>query len=142
MGYIWVKAKVINPLNGSEVEEEALVDTGSTYTVIPLRTYEKLSLKVVGEKNVETAKGLTRLDESFAIVEIEGRRGLTPLLVSRDLKDLLIGVLTLEALGLTVDPAIGKLKETRILLLQHGNWGVLELLLEPENIVRRLERGR
>jgi len=118
------------------------VDTGSTYTVIPLRTYEKLSLKVVGEKNVETAKGLTRLDESFAIVEIEGRRGLTPLLVSRDLKDLLIGVLTLEALGLTVDPAIGKLKETRILLLQHGNWGVLELLLEPENIVRRLERGR
>jgi len=34
-----------------------------------------------------------------------------------DLKDLLIGVLTLEALGLTVDPTTGKLKETRILLL-------------------------
>ena len=56
-------------------------------------------------------------DESFAVVEIEGKRGLTPLLVSKDLKDLLIGVLTLEALGLTVDPTTGKLKETRILLL-------------------------
>jgi predicted aspartyl protease len=30
----------------------------------------------------------------------------------------LIGFLTLEALGLTVDPTTGKLKETRILLLQ------------------------
>jgi len=117
VGHVWVKAKVINPLSGVNVEEEALVDTGATYTVMPWRTYEKLGLKVVGEKDVETAKGLTRLDESFAVVEIEGKRGLTPLLVSRDLKDLLIGVLTLEALGLTVDPTTGKLKETRILLL-------------------------
>jgi len=117
MGHVWVRAKVINPLSGVEIEEEALVDTGATYTVIPWKTYEKLNLKVVGEKDVETAKGLTRMDESFAVVQIEGKRGLTPLLVSKDLKDLLIGVLTLEALGLTVDPTTGKLKETRILLL-------------------------
>ncbi len=106
-----------NPLSGAQVEEEALVDTGATYTVIPSRTFENLDLRVVGKKGVETAKGLTRLDESFAVIEIEGKRGLTPLLVSSDLKDLLIGVLTLEALGLTVDPTTGKLKETRILLL-------------------------
>jgi len=117
MGHVWVKAKVTNPLTGANIEEEALVDTGATYTVIPWRTYEKLDLRVVGEKEVETAKGLTRLDESFAVIEIQGKRGLTPLLVSKDLKDLLIGVLTLEALGLTVDPTTGKLKETRILLL-------------------------
>jgi len=117
MGHVWVKAKVTNPLSGVNAEEEALVDTGATYTVIPWRTYEKLDLRLVGEKEVETAKGLTRLDESFAIIEIQGKRGLTPLLVSKDLKDLLIGVLTLEALGLTVDPTTGKLKETRILLL-------------------------
>lgn len=117
MGQLWVKAKVINPLSGVHIEEEALVDTGATYTVIPWRTYEKLDLRVVGEKEVETAKDLTRQNESFAVIEIQGKRGLTPLLVSKDLKDLLIGVLTLEALGLTVDPTTGKLKETRILLL-------------------------
>jgi len=117
MGHVWVKAKVTNPLTGANIEEEALVDTGATYTVIPWRTYEKLDLRVVGEKEVETAKGLTRLDESFAVIEIQGKRGLTPLLVSKDLKDLLVGVLTLGALGLTVDPTTGKLKETRILLL-------------------------
>jgi len=39
-------------------------------------------------------------------------------LVSKDLKDLLIGVLTLEALGLIVDPTTGKLREKGILLFQ------------------------
>jgi len=117
LGHVWVKAKLTNPLSGAETEEEALVDTGATYTVIPSETYEKLRLKIVGEKDVETAKGLARLEESFALIEIEGKRGLTPLLVSKDLKDLLIGVLTLEALGLKVDPTTGKLKEARILLL-------------------------
>jgi len=117
MGHVWVKTKVINPLTEAEVEREALVDTGSTFTVIPQSLSEKLSLKVVGEKDVETAKGMARLDESFAIVEIEGKRGLTPMLVSRDLKDMLIGVLTLEALGLKVDPTTGELKEARILML-------------------------
>ena len=117
MGHVRVKAKVVNPLTGAEVEREALVDTGATFTVIPQNLYEKLSLKVVGEKDVETAKGMTRLDESFAIVEIEGKRGLTPLLVSRDPKDMLVGVLTLKALGFKVDPTTGELKETRTLLL-------------------------
>jgi predicted aspartyl protease len=41
----------------------------------------------------------------------------TPVLISKEIKDALIGVLTLEALGLTVDPTTGKLKEARILLL-------------------------
>jgi len=42
---------------------------------------------------------LTVGDESFAFVEIAGKRDKTPLLVSRDLKDLLIVVLTFEALA-------------------------------------------
>lgn len=117
MGHVWVKSKMTNPLSAAEIEEEALVDTGSTYTVVPRRICEKLGLKVVGVKDVETAKGKARLDESFAVMEIEGKRGLTPVLISEDLKDLLVGVLTLEALGLTVDPTTGKLKEARILLL-------------------------
>jgi len=52
------------------------------------------------------------------LIEMEGKRAVTPVLISRELKDVLIGFLTLEALGLTVDPTTGKLKETRILLLQ------------------------
>ena len=85
--------------------------------MIPWWVYERLNLKIVGRKRVEIAEGYLELDESFAVIEIEGRRGVTPLLVSKELSEVLVGVVTLEVLGLAVDPTTGKLRETRILLL-------------------------
>lgn len=117
MGHVWVDAKIINAVTAQEVKVTALVDTGATFTIIPLWVHEKLNLKIIGKRRIETAKGETELDESFALVEMEGKHAVTPVLISRELKDVLIGVLTLEALGLTIDPTTGKLKETRILLL-------------------------
>ena len=117
MGCVWVEARLVNPISGAELKTLALVDTETTYTVVPWSVYEKLNLIIVGKKIVETAKGSTELDESFLVIEIKGKRGVTPVLISRDLKDVLVGVLTLEALGLAVDPTTGELKESRILLL-------------------------
>ena len=57
-GHVWVRVKITNPLMSIEIEEDALVDTGATYTVVPQRIYAKLDLRVVGTKEVETAKGL------------------------------------------------------------------------------------
>jgi predicted aspartyl protease len=122
MGHIWVEARLVNPISGVELKTLALVDTGATYTVVPWSVYEKLNLVIVGKKIVETAKGPTELDESFLVIEIKGKRAVTPVLISsRDLKDVLVGVLTLEALGLAVDPTTGELKESRILLLRAGD---------------------
>jgi predicted aspartyl protease len=87
------------------------------HAVVPWSVYEKLNLVIVDKKIVETAKGPTELDESFLVIEIKDKRAVTPVLISRDLKDVLVGVLTLEALGLSVDPTTGELKESRILLL-------------------------
>jgi len=117
MGHIWVEVRLVNPINGAELKTRALVDTEATYTVVPWSIYEKLNLMIVGKKIAETAKGLTELEESFLVIEIKGKKAVTPVLISRDLKDVLVGVLTLEALGLAVDPATGELKESRILLL-------------------------
>jgi len=121
MGHIWVEVRLVNPINGAELKTRALVDTEATYTVIPWSIYEKLNLMIVGKKIAETAKGPTELDESFLVIEIKGKKAVTPVLISRDLKDFLVGVLTLEALGLAVDPTTGELKESRILLLQTSN---------------------
>jgi clan AA aspartic protease len=121
MGHVWVEARLVNPINGAELKTGALVDTGATYTVIPWSIYEKLNLMIVGRKTVETAKGLAELEESFLVIEIKGKKAVTPVLISRDLKDVLVGVLALEALGLAVDPTTGELKESRILLLQTSN---------------------
>jgi len=116
VGRVWVDVRLANPITGQEVRVTALVDTGATFTVVPWWVYEELDLKVVGRKRVETAGGYVDLDESFAVVEIEGRRRVTPVLISREPKDVLIGAITLKALGLAVDPATGRLRETRILL--------------------------
>jgi len=50
-------------------------------------------------------------------VEVGNKRGVSPVLVSSELNEVLIGVITLEALGLTVDPTTGGLRETEILML-------------------------
>jgi clan AA aspartic protease len=117
MGNIWVNVKLVNPLTGLGVEVKALADTGVTYTIIPWYIHEKLNFMVIGKKRVKTTRGYVDLDESFALIEIQGKRAITPILLSRELEEVLVGVITLEALGLTVDPVTGRLKETEILLL-------------------------
>ena len=56
--------------------------------------------------------------QSFAYIEVDGKNTVTPLLISGTQDKILIGVITLEALGLMVDPTKGTLKETETLLLQ------------------------
>jgi len=85
MGHTWVEAKIANPFTGQDVKVVALVDTGATFTVVPSWIHEKLGLKVVGKKKVKTAKGYADLDESFALVEVEGKQGVTPMLISKEL---------------------------------------------------------
>ena len=104
MGHIWVDAKLVNPLTDRDEKVSALIDTGTTFTVVPYDLCKKLGLKIVGKKRVETAKGYTELDESFLLLEVSGRSGVTPVLISKELKDVLIGVITLEALGVNCRP--------------------------------------
>jgi len=49
--------------------------------------------------------------ESFALVEVKDRRATILILVLRGLTRALIGVMTLEALGLTVDPTTVSLRK-------------------------------
>ena len=46
-----------------------------------------------------------------------GEKTVTPVLISDKIDRVLIGVLTLEALALRVDPKTGKLEKTELLLL-------------------------
>ena len=119
LGHVNVKLKLKNPINPSvnNVEATALVDTGATFTTIPRQVFEKLELSVTGKRRVRTATQIETLQESFASVEIDGNLSVTPVLVSDTLDKVLIGVITLEALGLTVDPTTGKLEEAETYLL-------------------------
>ena len=119
MGHVNVKLKLANPVSpsGTAIEASALVDTGATFTTIPRHMSEKLGLRVTGKRRVRTATQLETLEQSFASVEINNNLTVTPILISDTLDKILVGVITLEALGLTVDPTTGQLKEAETYLL-------------------------
>lgn len=119
MGHVNVKVKLANPVgpSGRNFESTGLVDTGATFTTIPRQVFDKLGLTITGKRKVRTATQLETLDESFASVEIDGNLTVTPVLVSDTLEKILIGVITLEALALKVNPTTGKLEEAETYLL-------------------------
>lgn len=96
---------------------EAIVDTGATFTTIPQTISRKLKLPTVARRKVRTASGEETLTESYLIIEILNEKTATPVLINPKLDRVLIGVITLEALALKVDPKTGKLEKTELLLL-------------------------
>jgi clan AA aspartic protease len=108
--------RIGRPDGTNYLDTDALVDTGATLTVIPRSLASELDLQVTGKTYVETAAGRIEQDRSRAFIEIEGRSEIVPVLLS-DVDKVLIGVTTLEVLGLRVDPVTGKLVEWTILML-------------------------
>jgi len=97
----------------------ALVDTGSTYVVLPPELAQDLKLP----KSPRLAKvRLTNGQEVDAFVgriflEIDGREAPVTALVLPGAEPL-VGIEALEALGLTVNPETGELEPTRTLTLR------------------------
>jgi aspartyl protease family protein len=132
MGHVRVRIKLANPerLNEGVEVEEALVDAGATWTSVPRALAQQLRLRVMGQMAVKTAAGPQTLDQSYAYIELADRRMVTPLLVSDILEGVLIGVTTLEAMGLAVDPASGQLKESEVFLLAaYPSWRRVRMTL-------------
>jgi len=73
-------------------------------------------LKTTGSNIIETGAGKIKLDRSRAWLELEGKNEIIPVLISDTIDKVLIGVTTLEILGLQVDPIEGKLKEWTLLM--------------------------
>ena len=119
MGHVCVDVTVGDPDKKKLVRVRGLVDTGATLTVLPRRLAEEIGLCVTGKSVVETGSGRAVLDRSRAWIEIEGRGEVVPILISDDIDKVLIGVTTLEILGLEVDPVAGKLREWTLLLYYH-----------------------
>jgi len=117
MGHIWVKVKLRNPWKGLVWEGEGLVDTDATRTAIPLRLAEELKLEKIRDVDVTTASGAAKGWLAYAEVEMLGDRTIDRVVVLDGLKHVLIGVLTLEALDLKIDPTTGRVERREILVL-------------------------
>jgi len=116
MGHVRVRLRISDIGRRRTLDVEGVVDTGATLTVIPRRLAEELGLEVTGRSLIETGAGRLELDRGRVWVEIMGRSEIVPVLISDTIDKVLVGVATLEVLGLQVDPMTGRLREWTLLL--------------------------
>jgi clan AA aspartic protease len=117
--YVRVRGTVANPSDHSlRAELEFIVDTGAIYTVIPKSVAERLRLKETGRRKFKIANGdVVEYPVSEAYIIINGE-GVTSVVAIADEKTpVLLGVTTLELLGLKVDPVTGKLTPMELMIL-------------------------
>ncbi|MCR6693044.1 MAG: aspartyl protease family protein [archaeon YNP-LCB-003-016] len=115
MGHIFVGAR----FRGKDVLEvdRILVDTGASFTVMPLNLAEKYFIETPFEVELKLGDGrIVKAKMFVAEVEIEGRKGPIRIMAFKDAMPV-IGVDTLETLGLRVDPSTGRVEKTEYYML-------------------------
>ncbi len=119
MGHVRVRIKIANPAKHQEFVEvdDALVDTGATWTTVPRNIADRLGLQVVDQVQADTAAGEISVDHSFALIQYDGKQSVSDILINDNLREVLVGVVTLEGLRLAVDPRSGRLVDTKLLLM-------------------------
>ena len=91
-----------------------IVDTGATYTILPIELVEKIgAVETPYTVDVELGDGRKIKTRVYvASIKIQEREGPSIIAAFKEAKAV-IGVQALEALGLKVDPTTGKLEPTR-----------------------------
>jgi predicted aspartyl protease len=111
LGETRVKFRVYN--GGVFVELEGIVDTGATFTKIPMWVASKIGLQAMYKAEVMLGDGRTvTRGLAYGEVEMEGIRRLVPVAIGGDEEMPVIGCTTLEILGFKVNPVTGKLERT------------------------------
>ncbi|HEV8595274.1 MAG TPA: retroviral-like aspartic protease family protein [Thermoplasmata archaeon] len=111
-----VRIRIASPSNPEVSRElEAVVDTGSNYTLIPRTVAEGLGIRVVRKMAARLANGV-RIVRDMGEAELGiGELRTTTWVVFGETDDaVLLGAITLQELGLEVDPKNETLRPTEI----------------------------
>ena len=105
MGVFSVQIEIGDP-NASRYEPfEALVDTGSTNTVVPADVLRRLGVTPYTKSRFELANGSeTELDVGRTWVRLNGNAEFTQVVFGEGDYSPILGAITLEEMGLVVDP--------------------------------------
>ena len=102
--YVWVK--IVNPAKPDRMARiKMLVDSGAAYSVVPGPVLEKLGIKPRTKRSFVLANG-TEVERkmSGAMVQFQGEEGYSPVIFGEKDDAALLGMVTLESLGLILDP--------------------------------------
>ena len=106
MGLTHVKAKIANAARPARTAQlTCLVDSGAVYSVVPAKILRRLGIKPHSSRTFTLADGTAitrRLGD--AIFRINGEQGASPVIFGEEGDSTLLGSVSLEALGLMLDP--------------------------------------
>jgi clan AA aspartic protease len=118
MGLTVLRVRVGNPAKPSVTEElEFLVDSGAIYSVVPSRVLKKLGIKPITTEEFRLADGSAiRRKKGIALFRYQDKVGGADVIFGEAGDSLLLGALTLEALGLVLDPLKRELRPLPLIL--------------------------
>jgi len=118
MGLTKVQAEVANPLDAARHTTVGfLVDSGAVYSVIPRADLEKLGIEPTGERTFFLANGqAVKREVGEARITFEGQNATCVVLFGQEGDNALLGVTTLENLGLIFDPMRQKIMPLPMLI--------------------------
>jgi aspartyl protease family protein len=125
-GLTTLTVEVGNPSAPEATEKvDLLVDSGAIYSVVPQPVLERLGIKPLATEEYRLADGskITR-KKGGALFRYGGRVGVADVIFGEPGDSQLLGALTLEALGLSLDPVRRELKPLPLILAISSGVGI------------------
>lgn len=110
MGIVFTKVKIYGTRGQKELD--LMIDTGATFTKLPLSLADEIGIEWKDEVEVELSDGRVRKRKlGIAEAEIDGVRRTIPITAADD-ERAFVGYTALEILGFKVNPITQKLERT------------------------------
>lgn len=117
MGITYIEGRVVGP-TGKEAVVRFLVGSGATYSLLPPAVWREIELVPKRRLAFALADGITlERDVSECYLVLPQGEAHTPVVLGEEGDEALLGVVTLEILGLVFNPFNRTLQPMRILLI-------------------------
>ncbi len=118
MGLTYIEADISNPsTRRKSTRLKFLVDSGAVYSVVPAAVLRKLGVKARSRQTFTLADGSQvsrRMGE--ALFRFDGHEGTSPVIFGGKGDSVLLGMISLEVLGLFLDPLRRQLRPLPMIL--------------------------
>jgi len=118
MGMTEVRVRVVNLIDATRFADvDMVVDSGAIYSVVPASVLRAIDVEPRETKVFGLANGVSvQRQVGNVLYEISGSSGAAPVIFGRRGDSSLLGVVTLEALGLRLDPLKRRLHPLRLMI--------------------------
>ncbi|MCX6843261.1 MAG: aspartyl protease [candidate division WOR-3 bacterium] len=118
MGLTALRIEIGDPASPERTEAlDLLVDSGAVYSVVPRPVLERLGIKPLTEQELRLADGSRIVrQKGGAMFKYRGAIGVADVIFGEEDDSVLLGAMTLEALGLALDPLKRELRPLPMVL--------------------------